>query len=98
MPRKRIPSYCHHKPTGQAYVRIDGTFHYLGEYDSDESHQAYDAMISKWLEKTEVEASDLALSQVLNLFWKYCKKRYGNYGRGPHGNAVNWRPIMKLRP
>jgi hypothetical protein len=38
-----------HKPTGQAYVRINGKFHYLGEYDSPESHKRYEILIAKWL-------------------------------------------------
>jgi len=29
-----VPKYCRHRPTGLAYVRIDGRFHYLGKYNS----------------------------------------------------------------
>ena len=34
MPRKpaKVPSYCRHKHSGQAVVRIGGRDHYLGEY------------------------------------------------------------------
>jgi hypothetical protein len=30
MPSKRKPKLCHHKPTGQWYVRLNGKIHYLG--------------------------------------------------------------------
>lgn len=50
MPRKsgRVPSYCHHKASGRAVVRIDGRDHYLGPYGSDESHAAYERLIAEW--------------------------------------------------
>lgn len=40
MPRKKKPGYSNHKPSGQAYVRIDGKDHYLVSYDSPESRAA----------------------------------------------------------
>jgi hypothetical protein len=46
---RRTPSYCHHKATGQAVVRIDGKDRYLGKYGSQESRQEYDRLIAEWL-------------------------------------------------
>ncbi len=48
----RVPKYSHHKPTGQAYVRLNGKFLYLGKYGSDESHRRYEATIGTWLDMT----------------------------------------------
>jgi len=50
MPRsaRKVPSYCHHKASGRAVVRIDGNDHYLGTYGSDESHARYQAIIAEW--------------------------------------------------
>ncbi len=45
----RVPKYCHHKPTGQGFVKLNGRFIYLGEYDTPDSRQRYDALISEWL-------------------------------------------------
>lgn len=42
-----FPSYLHHKPTGQARVRIKGKDHYLGPFGSDESRIAYGQLIAK---------------------------------------------------
>ncbi|WP_169979889.1 tyrosine-type recombinase/integrase [Tautonia rosea] len=45
----RVPSYTHHKPTGQARVRIDGRDIYLGRFDTDESRERYRRVIAEWL-------------------------------------------------
>jgi integrase len=45
----RTPSYCLHKASGLAVVRIDGRDHYLGAYGSAESREAYDRLIAEWL-------------------------------------------------
>lgn len=45
---RKVPSYCHHKASGRAVVRIDGNDHYLGLYGSDESHARYQAAIAEW--------------------------------------------------
>ena len=50
MPRKpgKVPSYCRHKHSGRAVVRIDGRDHYLGRYGSPESHEEYERCIAEW--------------------------------------------------
>lgn len=50
MPRKpgKVPSYCHHRRSGRAVVRIDGKDHYLGPYGSPESHEEYERLIAEW--------------------------------------------------
>jgi integrase len=41
----KLPSYRLHKGSGQAFIQISGRRHYLGKYDSDESHERYDRAI-----------------------------------------------------
>ena len=49
MPRpKSQPSYRQHKPRGCAVVTIDGKNHYLGLWQSPESHEKYAALIAEW--------------------------------------------------
>ena len=50
MPRKagKVPSYCHHKASGQAVVRIDDQDFYLGLYGSPESHERYERRLAEW--------------------------------------------------
>lgn len=43
-----IPKYRHYKPKNLAVVRIDGRDHYLGKYDSAESHEKYHRLLAEW--------------------------------------------------
>ncbi len=48
---RRIPAYCHHKPSGRAYVRINGEHIPLGDYDPSEgspSMERYRRLIAEW--------------------------------------------------
>lgn len=45
----RVPQPRLHKPTGQAYVRLNKKFVYLGKHGSAEAQAAYDALLSEWL-------------------------------------------------
>ena len=47
--QRRIPAMRLHKPSGQAYVRLNGKFLYLGAYDSDGARARYDQAIREWL-------------------------------------------------
>jgi hypothetical protein len=46
-PRKQ-PSYRRHKARNCAVVTINGKNHYLGAFDSPESHEKYAQLISEW--------------------------------------------------
>jgi integrase len=45
--RAAVPQYCHHKPSGRAYVRINGKCVYLGVFNSPESRDRYAELIGK---------------------------------------------------
>ena len=47
LPKKKLPSYLLHKPTGQARVQIAGKDYYLGPFGSDESRRRYGEVISR---------------------------------------------------
>jgi integrase len=47
--RKQLPKYCCHKPSGRAYVRIDGKMLYLGKHGSQASRREYDRIIAEFL-------------------------------------------------
>jgi integrase len=96
---KRIPVYSLHKASGQAKVRIDGRDHYLGPHGSPESHARYDALVAELLEKRSHGGAcgpTKTLTALLALWWAECKRRYGRRGKGPFGNAVCWRPTIRL--
>ena len=91
---RRIPAYVHHKPTGQARVRIAGKDHYLGKFGSPESHEKYDELIAEFVIDAE-PSSSTTLTALLAAWWSECKCRYSQ-GKGKLGGAQNWRPIIRL--
>ena len=44
----RIPKYCLHAPTGQAYVRIRGRMIYLGKHGSPPAEKPTAALSLNW--------------------------------------------------
>lgn len=92
---RRIPAYVHHKPSGQARVRINGKDHYLGPYGSPESKLKYDDLISTLVIEGQPTATT-KLTTLLAAWWAECKRRYGKHGKGRYGNAVCWRPVIRL--
>jgi len=47
--KKQLPKYCHHKPSGRAYVRLGTKMFYLGKYGSEVSRREYDRIISEFI-------------------------------------------------
>jgi hypothetical protein len=54
---RKISSYALHESSGQARVRIDGKDHYLGQYNSPESHESYARLIADWAAASSVGPS-----------------------------------------
>jgi hypothetical protein len=80
--RKRLPQYCHHIPTGQAYVRIDGKFHYLGAYDSEDSRKEYRRLIERWLlRNSESHRLELTIGELMLLYAEHVEQHYVKHGR-----------------
>ena len=46
---RKVPSYCHHKASGQAVVRINSKDIYLGLYGTPASKEKYHRVIAEWL-------------------------------------------------
>ena len=65
---RRIPAYVHHKPSGQARVRINGKDNYLGIYGTPESKDQYDELISKWVIGAE-PGKTTKLTTLLAAWW-----------------------------
>jgi hypothetical protein len=79
----RTPSYCLHKASGQAVVRIDGTDHYLGKYGTPESRAEYDRLIAEWLGNGRRLAAPtardgLSVAELILLYWHWAERYYRN--------------------
>jgi len=85
----RVPSYCLHKASGQAVVRVNGRDVYLGNHGSPESHDCYDRVIAKWLaDKSESITGnddgppwDLTVNEMLLQYLKFAECYYRKNGR-----------------
>ena len=56
----KVPSYCLHKRSGRAVVRLNGKDHYLGKYGSPESQEQYQRLIQVWLATNNAHAAKKA--------------------------------------
>ncbi len=95
MPRKpRVPSYCLHKASGQAVVRINGRDCYLGPFGSDESHAEYARLIAEWRSgrqdiaalasaASSVADPSISVSEVLLKYRDFAKRYYSKDGATP---------------
>jgi integrase len=103
MKRVRVPSYRHHKPTGQAVVTLSGKDHYLGQYSSQESRQRYARLLAEW------EASNrsptfgqavetLTMAQVVLAFLDHAKPYYGEDSTEYDHLRRCTKPISELYP
>ena len=89
--KKRVPKYCHHKATNQAYVRIQGKCHYLGVYDSEESHARYKRLMIQLLQKPDSKPvgqlddtwkeTNATVSKVCLEYFKHAQDYFQNSGR-----------------
>lgn len=82
---KRVPKYCLHRASQQAYVKLDGKRHYLGVYGSSESHSRYAEKISDWQARQTVAPQDLKVRQLTVFYWRHAKTYYVKNGR-PSGH------------
>ena len=89
MPAKkaRVPKYCLHKPSGQAYVRIRGRVVYLGVYDSPESKQEYGRLIAELAAQPDGTADSgrpsrgITIVEVIAAYVDYAEQYYRKDGK-----------------
>lgn len=93
----RVPSYCKHKATRQAVVRINGKDHYLGRYGTEASKRRYDRLINEWLAHgRQLPNSDGdAGASVNSLLLAYLQHAEGHYRR-PDGSPTSELSLLKL--
>ena len=90
MPRKSLPSYRLHKPSGQARVILNGKHVYLGKYKSDESMKKYARLIAELalpaeIGPTQVDADTLKptllVSEMIVHYVKFAERYYSFEGK-----------------
>ena len=82
----RVPSYRHHKPSGQAVVTLDGRDFYLGPWNSTASKAEYDRLIGEWiangrrLPESKRPREDLTINELILAYWRYAEGYYQKNG------------------
>ena len=101
----RVPAYCHHKAKDLAYVRLNGEMIYLGKYGSPESREAYDRVISEWIQagRTFVRAADksgISVNELLLAYRRYAEQTYVDAEGKPTNEVARvnlaFRPLVEL--
>lgn len=96
---KRVPSYRHHRPSGQAVVTINGRDFYLGPWDTDLSRAEYDRITGEWLANgrslsIREKFPDLRICELVVAYLDFAKGYYVNDGR-PSKEYVSMREAAK---
>ncbi len=86
MPRKNIPSYRLHKPTGQAIVSLQGKIFYLGKYKSKASWEEYNRIIAEFLANGKKlpptrSNNDISIEELAARFLEYAESYYVKNGK-----------------
>jgi integrase len=97
----RIPKYCLHSPTGQAYVRIRGRTIYLGKHGTAASREAYGRAVaeyaassSKAMIASPVLANDVTVVELCSSYQDFAEGYYVKNGH-PSGWLAHIRLIIK---
>ena len=91
---RNVPAYTHHKPTGQARVRINGKDHYLGKFNTVESLRRYDELIAVYLRDRSVEGHLMTVDELAVKFVAHALKRYQKHGE-PTGRRDDFAKALK---
>ena len=79
--KKHFPKLCrHHK--GQAFVKIDGQYVWLGRYGDPLTQEKYDRFIAEWLANGRSiprQANSERVAPIMRMiaeYWRYAKRTY----------------------
>lgn len=94
----KIPSYRHHKGSGQAVVTISGRERYLGKYGSDESRNKYGKLIAEMNIAGPVVAHRpgeiVTIAELVAGYWRHVTNYHSIAEQGVTRNAM--RHLVKL--
>jgi integrase len=98
-----VPGYCRHRPTGQAYVCIEGRMIYLGQCGTAASRAEYDRVIAEWIaagRRLPVDAQAVTVAEVIAAFRHHAKTYYRSADGTVSGEVENidaaLRPVLRL--
>lgn len=104
MPRKplQIPTYRLHKPSGRAFVELQGRRRYLGKHGSQESLRAYSRLISQSPQAKTAVANDVksdaipTINQLILRYYEEFARTYYVKNGQPTQEQVNIRHALRF--
>lgn len=91
----KVPKYCHHKATDQAYIFLNGKRFYLGKYGSEDSHKKFDKILSEWIAQgrrlaegsrhVPGSSTQATVAEIAAAYWTHAQ----NYYRKPDGRQTS---------
>jgi hypothetical protein len=79
----KVPSYRHHKGSGQAFVQFKGKRHYLGKYGTDKSQEAHRRFIARLVAsplkqppESVDQRAELLIVELAVAYWDYAQGYY----------------------
>lgn len=106
-PRSEFPAVTHHKPTGQARVRIAGRDYYLGRYGSREAKAAYARLIGEaaavgisgmaFAKAAVAEPTGPSINELCLAFVDYVEATYRKGGKKTSTCSTFKTPVRVLR-
>lgn len=99
----RVPEMRKHKASGQAFVRVDDRYHYLGRYGTPEAREAYNRWVAEWLAKgrtSSAPVSGVTIGEVIAAYMVHAITYYRSATGESTGEAENMRealiPVRRL--
>lgn len=102
-----MPTYCLHKASGQAIVRVRGKDYYLGVHGSEKSLAEYRRVLAEngfFTTSPHAKAaplpfprqSDVTINELLLAFWEHVQRYYVNPDGSPGGEQTNFRAALRF--
>lgn len=104
-PKSSVPSYSHHRASGQAFVKLpDGAggyrFVYLGRHGSAESKEAYRRELAELDLRQNAEAAvlldDPTVTQIFAAFLKYAERHYRPTHRKTSSELSEYKAVSRI--
>jgi len=109
---RKIPSYCRHKASGQAVVRIDYKDEYLGPYGTPESYEKYHRLIAERFPNgvhpreshprppiLHLGGDGVTIVELIAVYWEFAKTYYVKDGKATSEQTsvrIALRPLKDL--
>ncbi len=104
-PKSAVPSYQHHKPSGQAFIRVTGPGGvrktvYLGKHNSPNSKAEYARLVQAVGTNTAAincpSVTDITVAELLVAFLKHAEGHYRHRDGKPTSEIWSFKSVAKL--